>query len=137
MADTIGMSPDMHLGLALNRLECLPTTPTGLFFTSRILLLMAHSPEVLTYQGEGIKGSSFQLIENSTTAVVLNQKLQQLLTVPEPTIAPLNPDTCIPAETSTLPTSSQAQQSHPARQLCTGLDSISEPDNEHWIEATS
>ena len=56
MADTIGMSPDTYLELALNMLKCLPTTPTGLSFTSRILLLMTHSPEVLAYEGEGIKG---------------------------------------------------------------------------------
>ena len=93
MADTIGMSPDTHLGLALNMLEHLPITPTSLSFMSGILLLMAHSPEVLTYQGEGIKGSNFQLIENSTAAAVLNQKLQQLLAMPESAMAPLNPDT--------------------------------------------
>ena len=96
------MSPGTHLGLALNMLEHLPTTPTGLSFMSRIPLLMAHSPEVLAYQGEGIEDSSFQLIENSTAAVVLNQKLQQLLTAPEPTTAPLNLDASIPNETSTL-----------------------------------
>ena len=72
MADTIGMSPNTHLGLALDMLEHLPKTPIGLSFMSRIPLLMAHSPEVLAYQGEGIKSSNFQLIENSTAAAVLN-----------------------------------------------------------------
>ena len=118
-------------------LEHLSTTPTGLSFTSGILLLMAHSPEVLTYQGEGIEGSSFQFIRNSTAAVVLNQKLHQLLTVPEPTAVPPNLDASIPTETSTPLTGSQAHQSCPAKRLCTRLDSLSEPDTERHVEATS
>ena len=137
MADTIGMFPNIHLGLALNMLEHLPTTPTGLSFMSRIPLLMAHSPEVLTYQGEGIEGSNFQLIKNSTTAAVLNQKLQQLLTSPGSTTAPPNLDASVPAETCTLPTGSQVHQSSPAKWLHAGLDSLSEPDMECLAEAAS
>ena len=124
VADTIGMSPDIHLGLALNLLEHLPTTPTGLSFTSSSPLLMAHSSEVLAYQGEGTEGSNFQLIES-------NQKMQQLLTVPESTTARPNLDASVPAETSGLPTGSQAHQSSPASWLRTGLDSLSEPETEH------
>ena len=136
VADALGMSPDTHVGLAMNMLEHLPTTPTGFSFTSGIPLLMAHSPEVLAYQGQGIKGSSFQLTENSTAAAVPNQKLQQLLTVPEPTTAPLNLDASIPTETITPLTGSQVHQSHPAKQLYTGLDSLSKPDTECQVEAT-
>ena len=82
VANAIGMSLHAHLGLVLDMLEHLPTTLAGLSFTSGILLLMANSPEALAYQGEGMESNNFQLIENSTAAAVLNQNLQQLLTMP-------------------------------------------------------
>ena len=50
------MSPEAHLGLALSMLEHLPMMPPGLSFTSGIPLMMAYSPEALTYQGEGTIG---------------------------------------------------------------------------------
>ena len=88
VVDAIAMSLQAHLSLALDMLERLPTTPTGLAFTSRIPLLMVHSPEALAYQGEGMGSNDFQLLESSTVVVVLNQKLQQLLTVPMTAAAP-------------------------------------------------
>ena len=72
VANTIGMSPETHLGLALNMLEHLPTTPPGLSFMSGIPLMMTYSPEALTYQAEGIEACTFQLNEDSTAAVVLS-----------------------------------------------------------------
>ena len=87
MANALCMSPHAHLGLALDMLEHLPTTPASLSFTSRIPLLMAHSPEALAYQGESLESNNFQLIKDSTGVVVLNQKLQQLLTMPMPATA--------------------------------------------------
>ena len=82
IADALGMSPHAHLGLALDMLECLPTTPAGLSFSSGIPRLMTHSPEALAYQGEGLESSNYHLLKDSTTVAILNQNLQQLLTVP-------------------------------------------------------
>ena len=113
VANAIGMSPQAHLGLALDMLEHLPTTPTGLAFTSGVPLLMVHSPEALAYQGEGMGSNDFQL-----------------LTVPVTAAVPLSPDTSCPAKTSAPPPNLQTQQPHPARRLCTGSDFIKQPDTE-------
>ena len=78
MTDAIGMSPDTHLGLALNMLEHLPTTPAGLSFTSRIPLLMAHTTEVLTYQGEGIECKATPLPLQSGCYPQVHNTLSQL-----------------------------------------------------------
>ena len=109
------MSLEAHLGLALSMLEHLPMMSPGLSFTSGIPLMMAYSPEALTYQGEGTEACTFQLIEDSTAAAVLNQKMQQLLTVPESTASPPDLDSSATAETSTMLTGSPVQHSNPSK----------------------
>ena len=122
------MSPEAHLGLALGMLEHLPMTPPGLSFSSGIPLMMAYSPEALTYQGEGTEACNFQLIKDSTAAAVLNQKMQQLLTVPESTTTPPDLDASTTAETNTMLTGFPVHHPSPTKQLHKGQDSLSEPD---------
>ena len=73
VANATGMSPEAHIELALNMLEHLPMMPPGISFMSGIPLMMAYSPEPLTYQGDGIEACTYQLNADSTTTGVLNQ----------------------------------------------------------------
>ena len=76
--------------------------------------MMAYSPQALTYQGEGIEACTYQLNANSTAAGVLNQKMQQLLMVPEPTVTPQdNIGASATAETNAMLAGSKVHHSSP------------------------
>ena len=92
--------------------------------------MMAYSHETLAYQGEGTDACNFQLIEDSTATAVLNQKMQQLLTVPEST-APPDLDAFTTAETSTMLMGSSVHHSSPTQGYTRdGIPSVS------WIQST-